>query len=85
MTKTLIYVESRLHRIFYPAPDYILIGQQGTQRLRVYYQVLGLQIKSFQSIFMLFSLGVRFWHKQSKRQKNLSTHNFPLSLLTGRF
>lgn len=84
VTKTLIYVERRLHRIFYPAPEYIVVKQLGIQRLRVYYQILGLQLKSFQPIFIVFSLGVRFWQKQSKRDKGLM-ERIPLSLLTSRF
>lgn len=85
VTKTLIYVERRIHRIFYPAPDYILVGQLGTKRLRAYYQILGLQVDSFQPIFLLFSLGVRFWQRQSKPQKSLSSRSFLLSLLRSHF
>ncbi|GFE70257.1 hypothetical protein CFPU101_28670 [Chroococcus sp. FPU101] len=84
VTKTLIYVERRIHRILYPAPEYIIIEQQGIQRLRAYYQILGLQIESVQPFFILFSLGVRFWRRQSKHQK-ISSRSFPLSLLQGRF
>lgn len=85
VTKTLIYLERRLHRIFYPAPEYISIGQQGTRRLRAYYQILGLQVESFQPIFILLSLGVRFWQRQSRQQRRLLSRSFPLSLLQGRF
>jgi hypothetical protein len=68
VTRTLTYVERRIHRIFYPAPDYILMGGQGTQRLRAYYQILGLQLASLQPILILISLGIRFWHRQGKRR-----------------
>jgi hypothetical protein len=85
VTKTLMYVERRIHRIFYPAPEYLLIGQQGTKRLRAYYQILGLQVNSLQPIFILCSLGVRFWQRQYKQQKSLLPRSFPLSLLRSRF
>jgi hypothetical protein len=68
VTKTLTFVEHRLYRIFYPAPEFVIKGQQGTSVLRKHYQKLLLQLEGLQQFASVINLGLKLWRRQGKRQ-----------------
>jgi hypothetical protein len=72
VTKILTRVERRLHRIFYPAPEYIFIAGAKTYYLRQNYQRLCGQVQILQSLLLTFSLIIRYWQRQSRRRRLLS-------------
>jgi cell division protein FtsB len=67
VTRTLTKVERRIDRIFYPAPEFVFQGQQGTQHLRQVYQKLEHQLEQLQKILMLVNLGRRIWQKRPRK------------------
>lgn len=67
VTNTLTRVERRLHRIFYPAPEFLLVGRAGTRCLRQSYQRLYRQIQGIGPIFWTLSLVIRYWQRQARR------------------
>lgn len=69
-------VERRIDRIFYPAPEVILIGQEGTYHLRVRYQILISQLERLQQILMLVTLGIGIWQRQRKKRYKTSKIKF---------
>jgi hypothetical protein len=71
VTKILTRVESRLHRLFYPAPEYIFIGQAKTAYLKQNYQRLCVQLQLLQSLLLIFSLIIRYWQRQSRPRRHL--------------
>ncbi|NJK51078.1 hypothetical protein HC931_25895 [Candidatus Gracilibacteria bacterium] len=71
VTRTLDMIERRIHRIFAPAPKIVSKGQKGTHTLRVRYQRLLIQLAIAGQFLSVVSFGVRFWQKQSKRQRPL--------------
>nr|ADN15986.1 conserved hypothetical protein [Gloeothece verrucosa PCC 7822] len=66
VTRTLTYVERRINRIFYSAPEFVLKGQQGTYVLRLYYQQLGFQLEQLQKLVSLINLGFTIWRRQTR-------------------
>jgi hypothetical protein len=78
VTKTLTMVERRLHRIFYPAPEIVLKGKQGTHELRQHYQRLLVQVELIEKILGLVSLGVGIWRRQLRGKRRLRSEKlFP--------
>jgi hypothetical protein len=78
VAKTLTMVERRLHRIFYPAPEVVLRGKQGTHELRQRYQRLLVQIELIEKIFSLVSLGIGIWRRQMRGKRRLRSEKlFP--------
>jgi hypothetical protein len=75
VTKVLTRVERRLHRIFYPAPEYIFIGQAKTYYLKQNYQRLCGQIQILQSLLLTLSLIIRYWQRQSRQRRHHLPHN----------
>ncbi|WP_233271377.1 hypothetical protein [Microcystis aeruginosa] len=71
MTKILNRVERRLHHIFYPTPECIIIAGAKTDHLRQNYQRLCGQIQILQSLFLTFSLIIRYWQRQSRQRRRL--------------
>jgi Uma2 family endonuclease len=69
VTRTLDRVERRIHRIFAPAPEFVLKGQKGTHTLRLRYQRLLIQLAIAGQFLSVISFGVRFWQKQSRRRR----------------
>jgi hypothetical protein len=70
MTRTLTLVERRIHKIFYPAPEIVFKGQQGTYALRLHYQRFLLQLELMGQISSFFSLGVRIWRHQLRKKRH---------------
>lgn len=71
VTKILNRVERRLHHVFYPAPEYIVIAGAKTYYLRQNYQRLCGQIQILQSLFLTFSLIIRYWQRQPRQPRRL--------------
>ena len=71
VTKILNRVERRLHHIFYPAPEHIIIAGAKSYYLRQNYQRLWGQIQILQSLFLTFSLIIRYWQRQSRQRRRL--------------
>lgn len=69
VTKVLTRVESRLHRLFYPAPEYIFIAQTKTYYLKQNYQRLCGQLQFLQSLLLTLYLIVRYWQRQSRPRR----------------
>jgi hypothetical protein len=69
VTRTLTLVERRIHKIFYPAPEILLKGQQGTYALRLRYQKWLLHLERMGQVSSVISLGVRIWQRQSKHKR----------------
>ncbi len=60
---TLTAVERKVHRVLYPAPKYISMGQSGTHRLRQSLKDKELQLQRIQQMMKLLSLGQIFWRR----------------------
>jgi hypothetical protein len=69
VTRSLTKLEHRLHRVFYPAPEFMLVGRTRTHCLRQRYQHLYGKIQSLQPLLFTFSLLVRYWQRQSRRRR----------------
>jgi len=63
---TMDAVERYIHRIFSPAPRYILMGKTGTSGLREKYQQLELQLAQIQQILGLLGVGQAIWLRQRR-------------------
>lgn len=66
VTKTLNFVERRIHNIFYPAPEFVMKGQQGSTNLRYSYQKLLIQVERLQKFVTVINLGLRLWRRQKR-------------------
>ncbi|WP_227873565.1 hypothetical protein [Aphanothece sacrum] len=64
VTKTLTWLESRIHHIFSGAPNIILQGQQGTSTLKQSYQKLNTQLHQVQQVIGLVNLIIKIWQRQ---------------------
>lgn len=71
VTRTLTRVERRIHKIIYPAPEFILTGQQGTYTLHKSYHKLLFQMELVIKILSLVTFGSKIWQRQ--RRLNLVT------------
>lgn len=69
VTRTLTYVERRIDRVLYTAPEFVIKGQQGTYALRLYYQQLGFQLEQLQKLVNVVNLGLRVWRRQTKPRR----------------
>jgi hypothetical protein len=59
----LIYLEQKVHRLLYPAPDAIHRGQAGTRVLRQRLQRLEPQIQRVQQVMGLLRIGRTLWFR----------------------
>jgi hypothetical protein len=80
VTRTLDTVERRIHRIFAPAPEFVSKGQKGTHTLKLRYQRLLIQLSIMGQFVSVVSFGMRFWQKQSKRQRSLRSKKLFLAI-----
>jgi hypothetical protein len=64
VTKTLTWLESRIHQIMSGVPDVILQGQQGTSTLKQRYQKLNTQLHQVQQVIGLVNLIFKIWQRQ---------------------
>ena len=63
-TRQLIKIEQQIHRIFDPAPDFILQVQTGTSEYRDNYQHFVRQLKKIQQVLGLMQLLFKLWQRQ---------------------
>lgn len=62
-----------VHRIFSPAPRYILNGKTGTNALREQYQSLGLQLVQVQQLLGLLGFSRSLWLRQVRSARRLQS------------
>jgi hypothetical protein len=69
VTKTLNWVERRIHHILSRAPAIAMKGQKGTLTLRWHYQRLLLQLAAAGKVSSVVGFGIAIWRRQSQRQR----------------
>lgn len=60
---TLISVEQKVHRVLYPAPRYISMGQSGTANLRQKLASLEPRLQQVQKLLALISFSQILWRR----------------------
>lgn len=69
VNKTLMRLERRIHKIFYPAPEMILKGYTGTHTIHQSYHRLLFQLEWVTKILSLMNWGIKIWYRQGKFKK----------------
>jgi hypothetical protein len=71
VTKTLNWVERRIHHICSKTPAIAIKGYKGTRTLRWQYQRLLLQLATVGKVSSVVGFGIAIWRRQSQRQRRL--------------
>lgn len=67
--QNILTAERNTYNVLHGAPDYIVVGQRGTNALRHQYRHLERQLEQLQSVLGLLSFGTSLWRRRQKKRR----------------